>query len=568
MADTGKRPILDALDTIECRDAILKCDNDGKPTANAADWPEADFIIGNPPFLGTKMLRGALGDDYVESLFEAYRDRIPGFSDFVCYWFELARSALERRPATRAGLLATQAIRNTESRTVLERIKQTGDIFMAWSDRRWVLDGAAVHVSMIGFDGGSESDRVFDGVTIDDINANLTIGADLGEALPLSENADIGFVADVKSGSFDIAWNKASFWLPMPNPHNKSNANVLIPWFNGSDITKRNRGMWIIDFGNDMSQQEAALYEQPFAYVHEHVKPGRDRVKRAKYRTKWWIHAEPCDNMRKAIGPLRRFVATPVLTKHRLFVRVTDRSLPDHQVVVFARSDDYFFGVLHSCAHELWARRVGTQLREAESGSRYTPTTCFESFPLPWTPGEEPAKPNSKHHALWKAISAAAAELDTLRENWLNPPEWVAEVERLVDIKHRDEIDAVPEDVRPLVRRSAIMAEAAVDARLKKRTLTNLYNERPAWLRLAHEKLDRAVLIAYAAIDPEGDWDPDWAQAYEPFGAGSITIKRAGRGADNAETIGKKQAAIQAREPIDQRILANLLRLNGLRGEG
>ncbi|MCH8270112.1 MAG: hypothetical protein IH985_02740, partial [Planctomycetes bacterium] len=92
--------------------------------------------------------------------------------------------------------------------------------------------------------------------------------------------------------------------------------------------------------------------------------------------------------------------------------------------------------------------------------------------------------------------------------------------------------------------------------------------ERPAWLRIAHDKLDRAVLAAYAAIDPKGDWDPDWAEVYEPFGAGSITIKREGRGADNVEAIGKKEAAIEAREPIDQRILASLLHLNGLRGEG
>ncbi len=181
-----------------------------------------------------------------------------------------------------------------------------------------------------------------------------------------------------------------------------------------------------------------------------------------------------------------------------------------------------------------------------------------------------------------------AAELDRLRENWLNPPEWIAEIEKLVDLKYRTELAAVPAESRPLVRRSAIMAEAvnhgtATIEGLKHRTLTRLYNQRPAWLRHAHEKLDRAVLAAYAATDPKGapsassdspHWDLDWAKAYEPFGAGEIEIRRppppgAKRGKratfDEPEAIAAKEAALAARKPIDARILANLLRLNHAR---
>jgi hypothetical protein len=240
--------------------------------------------------------------------------------------------------------------------------------------------------------------------------------------------------------------------------------------------------------------------------------------------------------------------------------------VPDHQLIVFARSDDYFLGVLHSAVHELWARRMGTQL---EDRPRYTPTSCFETFPLPWPPGSEPAAPRAKNHALWQAISSAAADLDHLRENWLNPPEWIAKVERKVDITFRSQLFPLPESVRALVRRSAVMAEAAKDNKLKVRTLTNLYNERPAWLRQAHERLDRAVLSAYAAIDPAGDWDPDWSAAYEPFGAGEIEIRKKPEPGEKSrakidppELIAAKQAAIAARAPIDERILANLLRLN------
>jgi type II restriction/modification system DNA methylase subunit YeeA len=125
--------------------------------------------------------------------------------------------------------------------------------------------------------------------------------------------------------------------------------------------------------------------------------------------------------------------------------------------LVFARDDDYFFGVLHSTTHEIWARAQGTQLREVESGFRYTPTSTFESFPFPWPPGKEPSEDADPRV---KAIADAARELVRLRDNWLNPP------------------DIAPEE-------------------LKKRTLTNLYNKRPEWLANAHRTLDEAVFAAY-----------------------------------------------------------------------
>jgi hypothetical protein len=165
--------------------------------------------------------------------------------------------------------------------------------------------------------------------------------------------------------------------------------------------------------------------------------------------------------------------------------------LPDHQLIVFAPADDYFFGVLHSRVHELWARATGTQLREAESGFRYTPTSCFETFPLP-----------SPTDAQREAIAAAAKELDVLRSRWLNPPEWVTEdvlefpasVDgpwvRMVTNPNKEGIGTAR-----YVR--LVPADEKAAAALKKRTLTNLYNERPAWLANVHRALDEAVLAAY-----------------------------------------------------------------------
>ena len=167
-------PVLRAIDNIQCKDAILDLSDPGEPTE--PEWPAVDFIVGNPPFLGGKMLRTELGDEYVDAMFEVCKDRVPAEADLCCYWFEKARSAVHQGRATRAGLLATQGIRGGANRKVLERIKETGDIFFAESDRPWVLDGAAIRVSMVGFDRQSQADRWLDGKPVASINVNLSSG--------------------------------------------------------------------------------------------------------------------------------------------------------------------------------------------------------------------------------------------------------------------------------------------------------------------------------------------------------------------------------------------------------
>lgn len=546
MRDNGfhapKNPILANLTTIENRDAILKTGKNNEPLPKPADWPPADFIIGNPPFLGTKMLRGGLGDDYVEKLFAAYDGRIPGFSDLVCYWFELARAAIEAKPSVRAGLLATQAIRNENARAVLERIKKSGDIFLAISDQEWMLDGAAVHVSIVGFDSGAQKTRMLDGKATPAIHADLTSGVNLTTVEKLEENENFGFVGDVKGGPFDLSMKDARELIAEPTPNGKPVLDVLRPYTNGLDVTRRSRSIWVVDFGSDMSKSDAASYGAPFERVARLVQPARSAGRPT--RKEWWLHMRPCPSMRVAIEPLPRYVATPTLTKHRLFSWMSGATLPDHQLIVFARSDDYFFGVLHSAIHELWARRMGTQLREVESGFRYTPTTCFETFPLPWPPGKEKTS-----HPAYKAIAAAAKDLDAQRERWLNPPEYLDPIAARIDAA--DDFADVPKAARPLIRHSAIMAAAAADPKLKKRTLTNLYNERPTWLRLAHEKLDRAVLSAYAAVDPKGAWQEDWAEVWIESGAG--------------QPLPKGHALIAKRAEVEEKLLASLLRLNSQR---
>ena len=233
----------------------------------------------------------------------------------------------------------------------------------------------------------------------------------------------------------------------------------------GMDITRRPRGMFIIDFGTDMPAAEAAAYEAPFAHLEEFVRLARSTKREQRTWDRWWLHTRPIRGMRRALAPLPRFIGTPTLAKHRLFVWLAAPTLPDHQLVVIARADDYAFGVLHSRAHELWSLRMGTWLGVGNA-SRYTPTSTFETFPFPWpldTPDEALTAEQRAHR---DAIARVALALDETRRRWLNPPELV-----------REESDIVP-SLPPRL----LPVDKDAERVLKRRTLTNLDNERPAWL--------------------------------------------------------------------------------------
>ena len=485
-------PVLAALDNIELRDAILACDDEGAPVP--ASWPTAEFIVGNPPFLGTKMVRLSLGDAYVDDLFAAWDGAVSRESDLACYWHEQARRQIEAGAAKRAGLLATNSIRGGANRTTLNRVKETGDIFMAWSDEPWVVEGAAVRVSIVGQDDGSEMERRLDGEPVGGINSNLTSGVDITRARVLAENQGASYMGDTKGGAFDIPGALAREMLSLPsNVNGRKNADVVVPWVNGLDITRRQRGMFLVDFGTDMTEAEAAEYEAPFAHVEEHVQPVRAKNKRKAYRDRWWLHVEPRPAMRAALAPLSRFIATPTVAKHRLFVWLSAPTLPDHQLIVVAREDDYPFGVLHSRAHEWWSLRMGTWLGVGND-PRYTPTTTFETFPFPWpldTP--EPAL-TAEQRGHREAIGKAARALEAARRRWLNPPEWVRE--------EPDVVASLPPRRLPV--------DAAAARQLAKRTLTNLYNARPAWLANLHRDLDAAVFAAYGWGESAEELGEEW----------------------------------------------------------
>ncbi|WP_419160875.1 DNA methyltransferase [Candidatus Palauibacter sp.] len=359
------------------------------PEGGDPGWPEADVIIGNPPFLGGKLLITNLGEEYVTNLFRAYEDRVPREADLVCYWFVKAGEHLGGGASKRVGLVATNSIRGGANRRALERATGGRPIFDAWSDEPWVIDGAAVRVSLVCFSQADDEftpERRLDGERVDEIYTDLTArrgeaGVDLTKARRLARNAGVAFMGDTKGGPFDVPGDLAREWLQEPtNPNGRPNSDVLAPWMNGMAVTRRPAGKWIVDFGWTMVKEEAALYEAPFQHAQEHVYPMRKGNRDEVHRVHWWRHLRPRQNLRAALDGLSRYIVTPRVAKHRLFDWLDVRVLPDSQLIVIARDDDTTFGILHSRFHEAWSLRKGTSL---EDRPRYTPTTTFETFPFP-----------------------------------------------------------------------------------------------------------------------------------------------------------------------------------------
>jgi hypothetical protein len=486
---TPAEPILRPMTSFLNADAVLDLTDPLDP--REPEWPDADFIVGNPPFLGNKRMRTELGDEYTSALWKVYGDRLPATSDLSAYWFEKARKMVEDGRTRRAGLLSTTGIKQVGSRRVLERINETGKIFFAISDREWVLEGASVRITMVGFtSNGGEESAVLDGQEVLGINADLTAGCDLTQKRALAANVGLCFMGTTKVGAFDIEHETAARMLSGVNPHGRPNSDVLRPFRNGSDLVRVNSNRWIIDFGVHTQMADASLYEAPFEYLVQHVKPERER-NNDKWRAKhWWLLGRTLPDFREAVSSLNRYIATPRVSKHRVFIWLDTVVFPDSKVIAIASSDDFSLGVLQSRIHEVWTLAT-CGWHGVGNDATYNPKECFETFPFPVVTPEQRG-----------AIAEAAGSLDVLRSNWLNPPEWTREeiLEFAGSVggpwtRYVHDADARGVGTVRYPRLVPRDEQAAVE--LSKRTLTNLYNQRPAWLTLAHQRLDDAVFNAY-----------------------------------------------------------------------
>lgn len=477
--DIGRNPILKPLATIECRNAIINDDG------TAATWPDADLIVGNPPYLGAKLMKRRLGTPMTDAIRQIYDGRLPGFTDLVCYWFENARAMIEAGTTARSGLVATNSIRKNTNLPVMHRIAATTRIYEAWPEEQWTVDGAAVDVSLICFGDAPGMIPKLNGESVDSINADLSTGLDLTAAKSLRENRNAAFLGIQKSGPFDVPGEVARAWMREPaNPNGQRNTEVLKPYWNGDDVTGRPRDMWFIDLPLGLDKPDAALFAAPFHHVATTLDKNGKTVEQLRVELderagpRWWEPHWPRPEMRSLIERLPRYIVTPETAQHRLFVWLSFPVLPDKNLIVIPRDDDLMFGLLHNRFHEAWALRKGSDL---EDRPRYTHTTTFATFPFPAGMTPDLGVATARSHPAAPTIEAAARRLDELRLAWLYPANLV---------KTEPEIEqGFPDRTVPL--------DDAKARQLAKRTLTSLYNEKPEWLIEAHSTLDTAVASAY-----------------------------------------------------------------------
>jgi len=384
-------PVLRDFKNIECRDAVLA---DGQPAA----WPEADYVVGNPPFIGAGSMRAALGDAYAEALRAAYPE-VPDSADLVMFWWHKAAALVAAGKLRRFGFITTNSLRQTFNRRVLER--HLGKLHLAFAipDHPWVDggDGAAVRIAMtVGAPGPGEGrllmvtdERAAGGegleVTLKEktgaIHADLTIGANIAATRGLRANAAVSSPGFKLHGSGFIVTSTERATLEADAP--------IKPYRNGKDLTDRPRGVLLIDFFGHEADEVRRRWPATYQRVLETVKPERDKNYRASYRDNWWIFGEPRKVMRATLTGLPRYIATVETAKHRVFQFLDIGIAPDNMLICIALDDAYYLGVLSSRVHVVWALAQGGTL---EDRPRYNKSRCFETFPFPVTTPEQQAR--------------------------------------------------------------------------------------------------------------------------------------------------------------------------------
>lgn len=375
-----------------------------------ATWPQADFIVGNPPFIGDKRLRLALGDGYVDALRNTWHE-LADSTEFVMYWWHQAAQLTLQGAVQRFGLITTNSLRQTFNRRVVQAALTSASahgspgagaglsLVFAIPDHPWVdsANGAAVRISMTVGSGVATEGRLLtviqeqpgsDGevtVTLSAqsgcIHADLTIGAAMTSAVPLAAMGGVSGNGVMLAGSGFIVAPEVAEQL-LQGLEDTMAQRLIRHYRNGRDLTDAPRGVKVIDtFGlgaEELRAQAPAIYQ----HLSQHVKPERDQNNRPKLREQWWIFGEPRRLLRATLAGLPRYIATVETAKHRTFQFLDASILPDHKVIGIGFSDAYHLGVLSSSAHVMWALATGSRLGVGNDPV-YLKSRCFETFPFP-----------------------------------------------------------------------------------------------------------------------------------------------------------------------------------------
>jgi hypothetical protein len=456
-------PILKDLRTIETRDALITWDSkaqlldeDGKPISiwdgstmkihpvsgelvpddsarinvyqygnpRPANWPKADFIVGNPPFIGNKRMRERLGDGYTQAVRRAY-ESVPETVDFVMYWWAIAAAAASAGETTRFGFITTNSITQPFNRIVIETAKCR--LLFAVPDHPWVdgVDGAAVRIAMTC--GGIESGAVVletilseteipDGYgeravtvqtkTAEKLNSDLTVGIDVQNTVSLEANRDIAIQGMNPLGlGFRLDQDElvAMGIDPIRTPPH------LKPYLIGRDLVQRPEQKWVVDYYG-LSEQDAANADPAlFQHILTHVKPERDQNRRPIRKQNWWLFGENAPTLRRGIRDLERFIGTCRTAKHRIFVFIPSHYIVDAKIVGIALDDAFHLAILTSRVHQVWAFRTGGWLGVGND-SNYNHAICFNRFPFPLYVSSD----------IKDKICAEGERLDSLRKRVLS----------------------------------------------------------------------------------------------------------------------------------------------------
>jgi hypothetical protein len=363
-----------------------------------AAWPKADFIIGNPPFIGGKDLRAELGDGYAEALWAAYPD-VPPSADFVMYWWHRAALEVADGRSRRFGFITTNSISQAFSRRVIAQrlgAKKPVSLHFAIEDHPWVdgIQTAAVRIALTVGVPGIQSGRLLSvvketpaetgEVIVEFSEAQGTIHADL------RIGANVAAAQSLRAGeglcSPGVKLHGAGFIVTPDEARDMGLGRVaglekhIRPYVNGRDLAARSRGAMVIDLFGLTVEQARDRFPDVYQRVLERVKPERDQNNRESYRKSWWVFGEPRRDFRPALDGLGRYIATIETAKHRVFQFIDGGTIPDNRLVCFASSDGFHLGVLQSHFHQAWALEAGGTL---EDRPVYTKSMCFDVFPFP-----------------------------------------------------------------------------------------------------------------------------------------------------------------------------------------
>jgi len=442
---------------------VVGAGGDAYPNPRQPAWPEAEFIIGNPPFIGGKDLRAELGDAYAEALWAGHPN-MNDSADLVMYWWDRAADLLTRKGSKlrRFGLVTTNSITQVfQRRTVARWLSAMNpnrtplSLVFAVDDHPWTKatrDAAAVRIAMTVAKAGAHEGELAtvrheSGLETDQpeielasvrgfINSDLTVGVDVTRAAPLNANDGLCSPGVKLHGAGFIVRPAEAAYLGLGRPDRPGLDMHIRPYMNGRDFTGRSRGAMVIDFFGLSADGVRDRYPEAYQHLALTVKPERDANNRAAYRDNWWIFGEPRSELRPALAGLRRYIATVETAKHRIFQFLDAGLLPDNKLIAIGSDDAALLAVLSSSSHTDWALHAGGWLGVGNDPV-YVKSRCFDTFPFPaWTDAQR------------NELGEAGEALDAFRRARLaESPELT--LTRLYNALEAHRAGRVPEQCRP-----------------------------------------------------------------------------------------------------------------------